>query len=67
VAVVSNDVGSGVVPPYAMGRIFRDATGSANKAFAAGAGRTYYVIAGLALDLRALGALPIDAAAEASR
>lgn len=67
VAVVSNDVGSGVVPPYALGRVFRDATGSANKAFAAGAGRTYYVIAGLALDLRALGALPIDAAAEASR
>jgi len=67
VAVVSNDVGSGVVPPYALGRVFRDATGSANKSFAAAAGRTYYVIAGLALDLRALGALPIDAAAEASR
>lgn len=64
VAVVSNDVGAGVVPAYALGRIFRDATGSANKALAAAAGRTLYVIAGLALDLRALGGLPAEAAAD---
>jgi adenosylcobinamide kinase/adenosylcobinamide-phosphate guanylyltransferase len=61
VAVVSNEVGSGVVPAYQLGRIFRDAAGAANKTLAAEAGRSYYVIAGMALDLRALGALPIDA------
>jgi adenosylcobinamide kinase/adenosylcobinamide-phosphate guanylyltransferase len=61
IAVVSNDVGSGVVPAYRLGRIFRDAAGAANKALAAAAGRSYYMIAGMALDLRASGALPIDA------
>ena len=60
VAIVSNDVGSGVVPAYVLGRIFRDAVGAANKTFAARAERAYYVVAGMALDLRALGALPID-------
>ncbi|MEX0749624.1 MAG: bifunctional adenosylcobinamide kinase/adenosylcobinamide-phosphate guanylyltransferase [Dehalococcoidia bacterium] len=63
VAIVSNDVGAGVVPAYALGRVFRDAVGAANKTVAAAADRTFYVMAGLALDLRALGALPIDAAA----
>ena len=61
VAIVSNDVGSGVVPAYRLGRVFRDATGAANKTLAAAAARAYYVIAGMALDLRALGAVPIDA------
>lgn len=67
VAIVSNDVGSGVVPAYRLGRIFRDATGTANKTFATAAGRAYYVVAGMALDLRALGAVPIDAVAGAKR
>ncbi|HET6614493.1 MAG TPA: bifunctional adenosylcobinamide kinase/adenosylcobinamide-phosphate guanylyltransferase [Dehalococcoidia bacterium] len=67
VAIVSNDVGAGVVPAYRLGRIFRDATGAANKTLAAAAGRAYYVTAGMALDLRALGALPIDAVARTER
>jgi adenosylcobinamide kinase/adenosylcobinamide-phosphate guanylyltransferase len=62
-AIVSNDVGSSVVPAYRLGRIFRDAVGAANKALASQAGRSYYVIAGMALDLRALGADSIDAIA----
>ena len=67
VAIVSNDVGAGVVPAYRLGRIFRDATGAANKTLAAGAARAYYVVAGMALDLRAIGAVPIDAVAGPER
>jgi adenosylcobinamide kinase/adenosylcobinamide-phosphate guanylyltransferase len=60
VIVVSNDVGSGVVPPYRLGRAFRDVVGAANRVLAAQAERSYYVIAGMALDLRAMGARSID-------
>jgi adenosylcobinamide kinase/adenosylcobinamide-phosphate guanylyltransferase len=67
VAIVSNDVGSGVVPAYRLGRVFRDATGAANKTLAAAAARAYYVIAGMALDLRALGAVPIDGVTSGQR
>ncbi len=56
VAVVSNEVGSGVVPAYQLGRAFRDALGGANRAVAGRADRVYRVVAGLALELRSLGA-----------
>ncbi len=61
VAVVSNEVGLGVVPAYPLGRLFRDALGSANAAIARRAERVYQVNAGLVLDLNALGAQPLDA------
>ena len=61
VAVVSNEVGAGVVPPYILGRAFRDALGSANRALAFRAGRVYLTAAGLALEVKSLGALPIEA------
>jgi len=58
--VVSNEVGAGVVPPYPLGRAFRDLLGSANATVAARADRVYYVVAGLVLDLRAAGAVPLQ-------
>ena len=58
---------SGIVPAYRLGRLFRDATGAANKMLAAASERAYYVLAGMALDLRALGAAPIDAVASDGR
>ena len=61
VAVVSNEVGMGIVPAYALGRVFRDALGAANRVLAARADRVYYTVAGLALELKSLGALPFDA------
>jgi adenosylcobinamide kinase/adenosylcobinamide-phosphate guanylyltransferase len=67
VAAVTNEVGMGVVPAYALGRYFRDALGAANRAFAARAERVYLTVAGLALDLKALGAEPVDAIADAPR
>ncbi len=64
VAVVSNEVGMGVVPAYPLGRAFRDALGAANAAAAARADRVYLVAAGLALELKSLGAQPLDAFGE---
>jgi adenosylcobinamide kinase/adenosylcobinamide-phosphate guanylyltransferase len=56
--VVSNEVGLGIVPEYALGRVYRDALGRVNQRFAAQADTAYFMVAGLALDLKALGATP---------
>jgi adenosylcobinamide kinase/adenosylcobinamide-phosphate guanylyltransferase len=61
VVAVTNEAGLGLVPPYPLGRLFRDALGAANRTLASRAGRVYYTVAGLALDLKALGARPVDA------
>ncbi|MEX2247665.1 MAG: bifunctional adenosylcobinamide kinase/adenosylcobinamide-phosphate guanylyltransferase [Dehalococcoidia bacterium] len=60
IAVVSNEVGMGVVPPYPLGRMFRDALGAANAMVAGRADRAYLLVAGLAVDLKALGARPVE-------
>lgn len=64
VAVVSNEVGAGIVPPYPLGRVFRDALGAANRIVAGGADRVYYLVAGLALELKSLGAATLDTFSE---
>jgi adenosylcobinamide kinase/adenosylcobinamide-phosphate guanylyltransferase len=61
VIVVTNEVGLGVVPPTPLGRLFRDALGGANREFASRADRVYQLTAGLALELKSLGAWPLDA------
>ncbi|MSQ13450.1 MAG: bifunctional adenosylcobinamide kinase/adenosylcobinamide-phosphate guanylyltransferase [Dehalococcoidia bacterium] len=53
--IVSNEVGMGVVPPSPLGRAYRDVLGKVNRAVAARATKAYFVVAGLALDLNALG------------
>jgi adenosylcobinamide kinase/adenosylcobinamide-phosphate guanylyltransferase len=58
---VTNEVGAGVVPAYALGRYFRDALGSANRQLARRADRVFSVVAGLALELKSAGALPVEA------
>lgn len=45
--VVSNEVGLGIVPPYALGRAYRDALGRANQRLAALADRVFFMVAGL--------------------
>lgn len=49
--VVSNEVGSGIVPMHPVGRRFRDIQGQANQAFAKAADAAYLVVAGKALRL----------------
>ena len=56
--VVSNEVGLGVVPPSRLGTVYRDVLGRVNQQVAARADRVYFMVSGLALDLKALGALP---------
>jgi adenosylcobinamide kinase / adenosylcobinamide-phosphate guanylyltransferase len=45
--IVSNEVGMGVVPPYPLGRVFRDLMGTVNKQIAAAANEVYFFVAGI--------------------
>ena len=53
--IVTNEVGWGLVPPYPLGRVYRDLLGWANQRLAAEANRVYLMVAGLAVDVKALG------------
>ena len=50
--VVTNEVGSGVVPATPLGRAYRDVLGSVNQTVVASADRAYLVVAGRLLELR---------------
>jgi adenosylcobinamide kinase/adenosylcobinamide-phosphate guanylyltransferase len=52
VALVSNEVGSGVVPPYPQGRRYRDLLGEINQGVASIADNVLLMIAGLPLALK---------------
>jgi adenosylcobinamide kinase / adenosylcobinamide-phosphate guanylyltransferase len=52
--VVSNEVGLGLVPPYPLGRRYRDLLGRVNARVAARADRVYLMIAGLPVDVKRL-------------
>ncbi|SFR01942.1 bifunctional adenosylcobinamide kinase/adenosylcobinamide-phosphate guanylyltransferase [Desulfoscipio geothermicus] len=52
--MVSNEVGCGLVPDNALGRLYRDIAGRVNRRLAELADRVYYVVAGIPLDLQAL-------------
>ena len=58
--VVSNEVGLGVVPPSSLGRAYRDVLGRVNQLVAGRADKVYLALAGLALEMKELGARPID-------
>jgi adenosylcobinamide kinase/adenosylcobinamide-phosphate guanylyltransferase len=50
--VVSNEVGLGVVPPYPLGRIYRDALGWANQRLAQAAERVLFMVAGIPIVVK---------------
>jgi adenosylcobinamide kinase / adenosylcobinamide-phosphate guanylyltransferase len=50
--MVSNEVGMGVVPPYRLGRLYRDALGTANQRLAQAADDVLLMIAGLPWRLK---------------
>jgi adenosylcobinamide kinase/adenosylcobinamide-phosphate guanylyltransferase len=50
--VVSNEVGMGVVPPFRLGRVFRDLSGRLNQRLAGRADHVYFVLAGLPLLIK---------------
>ncbi len=51
-AVVSNEVGSGIVPEYPLGRTFRDLAGRVNQTFAKHADKVFFTVAGLTIDIK---------------
>jgi adenosylcobinamide kinase / adenosylcobinamide-phosphate guanylyltransferase len=52
--VVSNEVGLGLVPPYPLGRIYRDLLGRANQRIAARSDQVVFMIAGIPMQLTPL-------------
>lgn len=50
--VISNEVGLGVVPPYPLGRVYRDALGRANQRLAAAADNVLFMVAGLPMVVK---------------
>jgi adenosylcobinamide kinase/adenosylcobinamide-phosphate guanylyltransferase len=52
IVLVSNEVGSGVVPPYPLGRKYRDVLGELNQRVAAVADNVVLMVAGLPLVLK---------------
>ena len=54
VLAISNEVGSGLVPPYPLGRAYRDLLGEVNQYVASHAENALLLIAGIPIDLRAL-------------
>lgn len=54
--LISNEVGLGLVPPYPLGRIYRDCLGRINARLAAEADTVLLMMAGLPIELKALAA-----------
>ena len=50
--IVSNEVGLGVVPPYPLGRMYRDALGWANQRLARAADRVIFMVAGIPMVIK---------------
>lgn len=52
VLVVSNEVGMGLVPPYELGRAYRDILGRVNKTLAQSADRVFFLVAGIPMQVK---------------
>jgi len=50
--VISNEVGLGLVPPYPVGRTYRDALGRANQRLAARADEAVLMVAGIPMKIK---------------
>ena len=50
--IVSNEVGLGLVPPYQMGRVYRDGLGWANQRLARAAEKVIFMVAGIPMVVK---------------
>ncbi|HEX2994094.1 MAG TPA: bifunctional adenosylcobinamide kinase/adenosylcobinamide-phosphate guanylyltransferase [Anaerolineales bacterium] len=50
--IVSNEVGLGLVPPYQMGRVYRDVLGWANQRLAREADKVIFMVAGIPMAVK---------------
>ena len=54
VLIVTNEVGLGIVPAYALGRVYRDMLGIVNQRLARRATHVYLLVAGIGIDVKQL-------------
>ena len=52
--IISNEVGLGLVPPYPLGRVYRDALGKTNQRLAAEADEVLFMVAGLPMKVKGI-------------
>jgi len=52
VIIVSNEVGSGIVPDNKLSRVYRDSAGKANQEIARSADEVYLLVAGISLPIK---------------
>jgi adenosylcobinamide kinase / adenosylcobinamide-phosphate guanylyltransferase len=50
--IISNEVGLGLVPPYPLGRVYRDALGRANQRIAQAADEVILMVAGIPVKIK---------------
>ena len=50
--IISNELGLGLVPPYQMGRVYRDALGWANQRLAREADTVLFMVAGIPMVVK---------------
>ena len=50
--IVTNEVGLGLVPPYKLGRLFRDSLGRANQKIAKVADEVIFMVSGIPLYVK---------------
>jgi adenosylcobinamide kinase/adenosylcobinamide-phosphate guanylyltransferase len=50
--IVSNEVGLSLVPPYQMGRVYRDALGWVNQRLAQEADKVIFMVAGIPMNVK---------------
>ena len=50
--IISNEVGLGLVPPYPLGRVYRDGLGWANQRLAKEAKRVLFMVAGIPMTVK---------------
>ena len=50
--IISNEVGLGLVPPYQMGRVYRDGIGWANQRLAKEAQQVLFMVAGIPMSIK---------------
>lgn len=62
VIFVTNETGTGLVPAYRLGRLFRDLSGIVNQKVAAAAKSVFMVVCGIPIELRSISVLASDAA-----
>jgi adenosylcobinamide kinase/adenosylcobinamide-phosphate guanylyltransferase len=50
--IISNEIGLGLVPPYQMGRVYRDLLGWANQCLAREADKVIFMVAGISMVVK---------------